>query len=176
MFYKSLNILIVHTVISGNRCWRLQKFFLESYKDTVKEATWLDNKASRILCTVGIAHEISSTSTRIFYSIIFKIMFDTQGGQFNKNGILEERWTQCLVAEYGSIRVPELVGVLPDHINGSRTLSENMADNDGLGQGEHLLIGKYEQRYMCELYRKYFLEITSLILFAKHGEATNYGS
>ncbi len=73
--------------------------------------------------------------------------FDNLGGQFNEDGVLAEWWTpqtrmrfnnraQCLVNQYGRIKVPELVGFLPDpKINGRRSLSENLCDNGGLRQG-----------------------------------------
>jgi len=63
--------------------------------------------------------------------------FDDQGQQYNKDGILEQWWTnystanfrerqQCFVDQYSQY---ELFGY---HVNGSLTLGENIADNGGV--------------------------------------------
>ncbi|XP_075976734.1 M13 family metallopeptidase neprilysin 5 [Anticarsia gemmatalis] len=65
--------------------------------------------------------------------------FDNFGRQFDKNGNMLPWWsngtidsfvnmTQCFVDQYSSYYVPEL----DDHVDGKKTLGENIADNGGL--------------------------------------------
>ncbi|XP_041981184.1 endothelin-converting enzyme 2 [Aricia agestis] len=76
--------------------------------------------------------------------------FDNFGRQFDKNGNMLPWWsnatissfvnmTQCFVDQYSAYYVPEV----DEHVNGKRTLGENIADNGGLREAymalqEHL--------------------------------------
>nr|XP_045607811.1 neprilysin-1-like [Procambarus clarkii] len=84
--------------------------------------------------------------------------FDDEGRQNDKNGNAIPWWSnatleafqqraQCIVDEYGSIRVPEIDELLPNAtLNGVNTQGENVADNGGLREAL-LAYQKYIERY-----------------------------
>ncbi|CAG7835727.1 unnamed protein product [Allacma fusca] len=71
--------------------------------------------------------------------------FDTRGRYSDENGRLQSWWSiptlmqfvrkaQCFVNQYNNYRIPELEDLMGDknHLNGKKTLAENIADNGGV--------------------------------------------
>ncbi|TOF86384.1 hypothetical protein CGJ15_25210, partial [Vibrio parahaemolyticus] len=84
--------------------------------------------------------------------------FDDEGRQNDLHGNAVPWWSnatleafqehaQCIVDQYGSIRVPEIDALLPNAtLNGVNTQGENIADNGGLREAL-LAYNKYVERY-----------------------------
>ena len=71
--------------------------------------------------------------------------FDNNGRKRDKKGLLRSWWNnstvtkyleraQCFIDQYNNFSVPELAGMDVTHLNGTKTLGENIADNGGLRQ------------------------------------------
>ena len=78
--------------------------------------------------------------------------FDNHGAQLDGDGVRRDWWSpaveqafkekgQALVDEYGAFTLPgvkdPVTGEIPAHINGKRTLGENIADNGGVKTAYH---------------------------------------
>ncbi|XP_053608812.1 endothelin-converting enzyme homolog [Plodia interpunctella] len=97
--------------------------------------------------------------------------FDNFGRQFDKNGNLIPWWsndtiqhyvnmTQCFVDQYSSYYVSEI----DTHINGTKTLGENIADNGGLREA-FLAMKLHHRRYGPEPKLPGFEHVTSDQMF-----------
>ena len=86
--------------------------------------------------------------------------FDDQGRQYDGTGSLVPWWSQetiegftakaqCFINQYNNYTVPELIPILGEedaHLNGKRTLGENIADNGGIREAVRAYIRSVESQ------------------------------